>query len=134
MAAAVTLAPARAEDIPFIVGLLEENGLPASDAPEKIDSLYLARTDGGVVGIGGVECLGEYGLLRSLAVLPEARNKGYGRAITHDLMARAKRQGVRELYLLTMTAREFFEREGFERIDRSLAPEPLTQTSQFSCL
>jgi amino-acid N-acetyltransferase len=130
----IVLTAAAQRDVQFIVGLLEENGLPSSDIPEKWGSLFLARSDGSVVGTGGVEILGEYGLLRSLAVVRDGRDRGYGSAITRGLMFRARQAGVRELYLLTTTAAGFFEGLGFERVPREQAPPPITQTSEFSGL
>jgi amino-acid N-acetyltransferase len=122
------------QDIPFIVELLGENGLPFSDIPEKYDSLFLARVSGAVVGAGGVEILGEHGLLRSLAIVREERSRGYGQAVTRGLIHHARKAGVKSLYLLTTTAAGFFEGLGFERIGRELAPGPITLTSEFSGL
>jgi amino-acid N-acetyltransferase len=125
---------AREADIPFIVDILQQNGLPFSDVPEKREALFLARSRGAVVGIGGMEVLGESGLLRSLAVKQDERNKGYGRAITMRLMDYAASSGVKELYLMTTTATAFFERLGFTRIGRDRAPRAITKTSEFSSL
>ena len=127
----IVLVPTTERDVPFVVALLEENGLPSSDIPEKWGSLFLARSDGSVVGTGGVEILGEYGLLRSLAVIQGERNRGYGRAVVRGLTHHARQSGVRELYLLTTTAAVFFEGLGFERVPRENAPLPITQTSEF---
>ncbi|MBN2224745.1 MAG: hypothetical protein JW765_08750 [Deltaproteobacteria bacterium] len=49
----IVLTAAKDKDIPFIVELLKENGLPFSDIPDKRGSLFLARSDGTVIGIGG---------------------------------------------------------------------------------
>lgn len=130
----IVLTAAKEEDIPLIVELLKENGLPFSDITLKRDSLFLARSNGAVVGIGGVEILGEYALLRSLAVVREERNRGYGRAVARTLIHHARKAGVKDLYLLTTTAAPFFEGLGFERIPRDRAPEAITLTSEFSGL
>ncbi len=130
----IVLDAAREEDIPFSVGLLEENGLPVSDIPDKRDSLFLARSGDTVVGIGGVEILGEYGLLRSLAIVDRLRGRGYGGAVVRELVRRARSAGVHKLYLLTTTAAPFFEGIGFERIEREAAPGPIAGTSEFSSL
>jgi len=134
MSRQIVLSGAAEADIPFIVGLLKENGLPFSDVPEKREAIFLALSDVRRVGIGGVELLGEYGLLRSLAVIEGERNRGYGAAIVEGLREHAREKGVRELYLLTMTAAPFFARLGFTRIKRDRAPEPITRTSEFSSL
>jgi amino-acid N-acetyltransferase len=134
MMPSITLKKAQKDDIPFITGLLNENGLPFSDIPEIVSSLFVADIQGEVVGVGGVELYERYGLLRSLAVKQEFRNRGYGVAITKGLVDHAKKSGVFELYLLTMTAAPFFERLGFSRIDRDKAPKAIKETGEFSCL
>jgi amino-acid N-acetyltransferase len=130
----IVLDAAREENIPFIMGLLEENGLPVSDIADKRGSIFLARSGDTVVGIGGVEILGEYGLLRSLAIVREQRGRGYGGAVVRELVRRARSAGVLRLYLLTTTAAPFFEGIGFERIEREQAPRPIAETSEFSNL
>ncbi len=130
----VLLVGAKEADIAFMTDLLKQNALPFSDIPEKKDSLFLARSGSLVVGIGGVELLGEYGLLRSLAIKEEEQGKGYGLAVVKGLMNHARQGGVRELYLLTTTATPFFERIGFEKVRRDRAPFPITQTSEFTGL
>lgn len=130
----IVLTPATDRDIEYIVGMLEENGLVSADIPEKIDRLFLAALDGAVVGVGGVELLGEYGLLRSLAIARDQRNNGYGRAVVRGLMHHARQMGVKSLYLLTTDAAPFFEGLGFGRVQRAQAPEPITLTSEFSTL
>jgi amino-acid N-acetyltransferase len=134
MEAAITLRKARNDDIPLITGMLEENGLPATDVPEKIASLFVILSDRRPVGTGGVELLGRYALLRSLAVQREEQNRGYGAATVRRLMRHAAEKGVTELYLLTTDAEAFFKRLGFEQIDRDSAPLPVKGTSQLSGL
>jgi len=127
----IVLTPATERDVPFIVGLLDENNLPSADIPDKWGALFLARSEETVVGIGGVEILGRYGLLRSLAVVRDLRGRGYGRAVTGGLLDHARRKGVTEIYLLTMTAAAFFEGLGFTRVQRESAPPPIASTSEF---
>jgi amino-acid N-acetyltransferase len=130
----VALVRAREKDVPFMMDLLRQSALPFSDIPEKVDSLFLVRSGSVVVGIGGVELMGEYGLLRSLAIEKEEQGKGYGLAVVNGLMDHARQGGVRELYLLTTTATPFFARFGFEKVGRDQAPRVITQTSEFAGL
>ena len=67
----------------------------------------------------GLERYGDVGLLRSLAVSPEARGKGLGGELVQAVMDRAREKNMRALYLLTETAENFLSRFGFERIPRA---------------
>jgi amino-acid N-acetyltransferase len=46
----------------------------------------------------------------------------------------ARENGVRELYLLTMTAALFFANRGYEKVERSKAPAALQGTTEFASL
>ena len=48
------------------------------------------------------------------------------------LLDEARRLGVREMYLLTIDAQDFFARFGFEIVERSVAPEAIRNTWEFS--
>ena len=67
--------------------------------------------------------------IRALAVRPEARGRGVGRALVRAVIERAASLGVRHLLLLTQqemkTAHRIYEEAGFIRLpDRDLSPEP----------
>jgi len=131
----IELQNALKEDLQLIVNLLKDSNLPHEDVPSKLDCMFIAYTTSNeVVGIGGVEIYGEYGLLRSLVVKEGLRGKGYGKRLCLKLMERAKQKGVKEVYLLTTTARTFFEKLGFSVIQRSEVPEVIRKTDEFSSL
>nr|MDO8135527.1 arsenic resistance N-acetyltransferase ArsN2 [Candidatus Njordarchaeum guaymaensis] len=127
----IRLRKATRRDLPLIERLLKENDLPFQDVLAKIDSLFIVSSNSQNTGIGGVEVYGEYGLLRSVAIDKPFRGKGYGKALCDKLIQRAKRKGVKELYLLTTTADDFFRRMGFERVVRDSTPLVLQNTSEF---
>jgi len=67
--------------------------------------------------------------IRALAVRPEARGRGVGRALVDAVIERAAGIGVRHLLLLTQeemkTAHRIYEQAGFARLpDRDFSPEP----------
>lgn len=132
MISKIKLKKATKRDLPLIEKRLRENELPYDDLPSKLDFMFVGHIDTKVAGIVGVEIYGKYGLLRSLVVEEPFRGKGYGRAWCLQTIEYAKSRGVGELYLLTATAEKFFQKIGFESIDRKLAPEVIQQTSQFS--
>jgi N-acetylglutamate synthase-like GNAT family acetyltransferase len=75
--------------------------------------------------VAGLEVHGGVGLLRSVAVRVDAGSKGLGSRLTLAVVKRARKLGLADLYLLTTTAAEFFERHGFERIPRVALPGAL---------
>ncbi len=67
--------------------------------------------------------------IRALAVLPEARGAGIGRALLDAVMERAKREQVRQLLLFTqpdmVVAHRLYEEAGFLRLpERDWSPQP----------
>nr|WP_019499300.1 arsenate reductase, glutathione/glutaredoxin type [Pseudanabaena sp. PCC 6802] len=130
----ITLKPATTANLEYIEQLLAVNGLPIADIPSKLDSMFLGQVDSEIVGIGGIELYGVYGLLRSLAIALAYRKKGYGRAIAEQLMAYAQSKGVRQVYLLTTLESGFFTKMGFEQVDRDAVPPIIQNTSQFVSL
>jgi amino-acid N-acetyltransferase len=62
------------------------------------------------------------------------RGTGLGRRVVQELERIARTAGVKQLVLLTLTARQFFERQGYRVIARQAAPETLQGTEQFRSL
>ncbi len=85
-------------------------------------------------GVVGLEIYGRIARLRSLAVDRSSRGLGVGKALVSAAEAYAESRQVRELYLLTTGAERFFERLGYQRLEREAAPEPIRATSEFSSL
>lgn len=119
-------------DLAIINRWLAEAHLPHDDLNSHLHHVIVASEGQVMVGIIGLEVYDHIGLLRSLVVAPDARKRGIGRDLVEILCEHAMAQGVRDLYLLTVDAQDYFSRRGFERIERSLAPQPIRTTRQFS--
>ena len=118
-----------------VEALLAEAGLPTSDlrgaGPVR---LLGVRRGERLVGVVGVEAHGTVGLLRSLAVAPDCRKAGLGKALVADAQAWARTLGIDTLYLLTTTADKFFEGQGYSAIARAEAPAAIAASAQFAAL
>ena len=134
MGVEVNLRKATRADLPLIEKLLMSNNLPYEDIRSKIDSLFIGYAGSKVAGMGGVEIYRNYGLLRSVVIERSIRGKGYGEALCIKLIEYARLKGVTEIYLLTTTADGFFEKIGFERFDRNMAPAVIQNTTEFKNL
>ncbi|MCE7064867.1 arsenic resistance N-acetyltransferase ArsN2 [Dyadobacter sp. CY326] len=124
-------APAEKE---LVVRLLKEADLLTEDLPDGLPNFLLAKEDGVLVGVAGLELFGLVGLLRSVAVNPDHQGKGIAGRMVEQLLANADEQRVQAVYLITTTAGRYFDRYGFTPIDREQVPEAIQQTRQFSGL
>ena len=121
-----------AESFEAFRSMLKASNLPADDLNFNKD-LLVGYFEGNVlVGTGGLEVYGQFGLLRSLSVKLGIRGKSVGTNITEYLIDEAKRRKLKAIYLLTETARGFFLRLGFNDVPRDSVPEPLKASSEFS--
>ena len=121
--------PARAS----AVRLLEDASLPAVDLTDDlVDDFFCIGSRTAPAGLVGLEICGVHALLRSLVVAPGIRSRGAGTALVGSAERHAKSRGVRELYLLTTTAEDFFARRGYVRIARDEAPEAIRATREFA--
>jgi amino-acid N-acetyltransferase len=117
-----------------VLDLLKKAELPTDDLTnEKMKNFMIARgKDGSIIGVVGVERYQESGLLRSLVVHPAYRGTGLGSLLTRKIESFALHNGVKTLYLLTMTSAYFFQRIGYEVTQRDNVPESIRKTEEFN--
>jgi amino-acid N-acetyltransferase len=115
--------------------LLQAEGLPTSDLTEAhLEHFFFAGVDAAPTALIGLEIYGTDALLRSLVVNATVRTQGWGSALVVHAEAYASAHQVRAIYLLTTTAELFFERRGYQRVDRTRAPSTIQATREFSSL
>jgi amino-acid N-acetyltransferase len=121
-------------DMPVVLKLLESAGLPTSDltGAQRLH-LWVLNADS-LQGVVALERFGTEALLRSLAVAPESRQRGLGRALVARLEQDAQADGITRLVLLTETAEPFFRGLGYRAIDRQAVSEALKQSAEFRSL
>jgi N-acetylglutamate synthase-like GNAT family acetyltransferase len=127
----VTITPAKAEDIDAIKRLLTQNQLPIAGVDDHWKTFIVARDGDRIVACGGAEAYQFAALLRSIAVEPEYRKHGLGRRLVRQLLDRLASRGLREFYLLTTTAEEYFRKRGFKTIDRDEVHPQLLSSREF---
>ena len=114
---------------------LTRAGLPADDILTPGLQFWRFSTQDDVpAGFGGIEVHGADALMRSVVTLPPLRARGIGQAIVRALEAEAVVMKCRAVWLLTTTAREFFDRLGYAAVDRADVPGAIRATAQFSSL
>jgi amino-acid N-acetyltransferase len=125
---------AKASDLDSIKALLVSTELPSADIHEHLKWCVVCEERGLIVGVGCLEVYDNVGLIRSIAVRPEQKNRGIGKLVCHAIEQRAYNLGISTLYLLTETAEEYFSSLGFSAKDRSDAHASIANTKQFKSL
>ena len=132
LTSSATVRPATTADLPRVERLLQDSALPLDGVREALSDFVVAESDGDLVGVAGLEICCDDALLRSVAVHPDWRSKGVGRALVTRAIADAEARGIRALYLLTTTAEAYFPSFGFTKIDRAAVPEAVRETAEFT--
>jgi amino-acid N-acetyltransferase len=128
----VTLRSATATDLPDVLALLERAGLPTEGVDaEALASFVIAENEGIPIGVVGLEIYRESALLRSAAVEENWRRSGVGRALIDRALALTQERGIRDVFLLTTTAEDYFPRFGFACIARESAPDAVQASAEF---
>jgi len=127
----LSLRQAGASDWPAVEALLLANKLPTDGAQAHLSTYLLATSHGEVVGCAGAEVYGPVALVRSVAVAPGLHKQGIGRLLVERLLLEGRSRDIAALYLLTVTAPEYFAQHGFKRIKIEDAPQALKASAEF---
>ena len=122
------------ESIFEVKELLKKQNLPHQDIEKHITNFLLMKVENKLFGTIGMEIYNNHGLLRSLAVDNCYQNKGYAKLLVKELEKKASSTGVDTLYLLTTTAKVFFERLKYSIYDKNDTPLEIQQTAEFTFL
>lgn len=126
----LVLQEAAPSDLAPVRALLTRADLPLSGI-EEAEYLLVARVHGAVQGCAALELRGPHALLRSVAVAEPVRGSAVGTALVERALEEARLRGIEGVYLLTTTARPFFERLGFVVVPRGSAPPTIAGTTEF---
>jgi amino-acid N-acetyltransferase len=118
----------------MVQALLMEHGLPYEDIGAHIEHFVLVWANGALIASAGVELLGTCGLLRSVCVTRNRRNRGLAVELCLRIETCARNAGVSRLYLLTTTAKDYFERRGYSVCLRESLPTEVKGTAEFRAL
>jgi amino-acid N-acetyltransferase len=126
------IGPAAATDLGEIHELLRSVGLPTEGLEPFLDTVLVSRSRGRIIGCAALEVYGAVALLRSVAVDAGWQGRGLGADLEEKARGLARSRGVRELFLLTTSAADYFARRGFTRCARDEVPDAVKQSIQFT--
>jgi ribosomal-protein-alanine N-acetyltransferase len=127
--ASVHLRDMTSADIPVVVGIERESyTMPWSEATfrgllrRRDAEMVSAEADGGVIGYAAFWCVVDQGELGNVAVTEYWRGAGVGARLVEEIIYRAARRGVREIFLevrpSNTVARRLYEQLGFHPVGR----------------
>ena len=128
----VEIRPLDPASLPEVLNLLAASGLPEAGLAEHVATTLVARVDGRIVGSAGLELYEGAALLRSVAVDAALRGRGVGGQLVESALALAQARQVRELYLLTETAADYFTRYGFVPVERAVVDPQVVGSVEFT--
>jgi arsenate reductase (thioredoxin) len=128
----INISSAGNNDLVAIKKLLADNKLPIDDITGDNIDLLIAKDKHIIIAVIGLEKYGEYGLLRSMATHISYRNQGIAEKLMNELFSLAAKKGIQEMYLLTETAEQYFEKRGFIKTKREDVPDHIRESSEFS--
>lgn len=111
---------------------LKMAGLPFEDLDKDKHLLVGYYENENLIGTGGVEIYGDFGLLRSVSVVGNYKGKKIGSKITMHLIDKAKESNLKGLYLLTETAPDFFQKFGFDVTGREHVANEVKNSKEFT--
>ena len=123
--------PATPHDLPHLHALLTRLGLPTAGLEQHLPHTLVTERPGHTLALASLEVHGTIGLLRSVAVHPDAQGTGLARQLVQQLIGMARTQHLTDLYLLTTTAEAYFPRFGFQTRPRAEAPAALHASREF---
>ena len=121
-------------DFAGIIKLLQEEKLPTQDLTPGISHFLVIELDEKIVGVAGIELYENLGLLRSVAVDKNYRNRSLATILIDNLLLYAAQQGITTLYLITTGAENYFEKKGFVAVNRDRVPGAIKSSSEFSTM
>lgn len=133
-----TVRRATADDTTVVRALVAGAGLPLSGL-ESAWATFVAIDDEDVVGAAALERHGPphepVFLLRSVVVAPTHRGTGVGGALVIEALSAADaavEAAIATVGLLTETADGYFDRFGFQQVERAALPAPLEASAEFA--
>lgn len=117
-------------DLEAMKNILKSCGLSALGIESSKNTFILVEKNEAIIGMLGSICLGEQALLRSFAVEKQYRGRALGRLMLEEMEIKLREKGIKEIFLLTETAADYFSKIGFEEISRGQIPQRLLQISE----
>lgn len=112
-----TIDQAEAKDVPEMAAVLHQADLLTYDLLSPRSCYWVVRDDQQrIIATAGLEFGSKAALLRSVAVLPDARSRGLAHVLADHAFQEAASNGYHDVYLFSVHAGGYWQRLGFEEV------------------
>jgi N-acetylglutamate synthase-like GNAT family acetyltransferase len=122
--------PANEADRPALRAFLLGITLLGDDLISANSAYWLLEDQHIIIGSTGLEFGAHAALMRSVAVLPEKRDRGWGQQLMWYALHQAQQRQYRYCYCFSVRAGAYWQRFGFENVSTSELAEQLADTPQ----
>ena len=119
------------DDLQDIADLLTSVDLPDEGVKENLNNFIVLILNGRLIGTVGLEVYREKCVLRSLAVSEEYQNYGFGNILYSEIMKKTAKLKMKQVYLLTFSAEQYFKKRGFYLISRDEVEVEIRSQGEF---
>ena len=120
------------KDLINVKNLLKRVNLTVEGVEYQFHNFFIAENNNLLLASVGFEIYNKNGLLRSLAVHPDFRNNKIAYYLVFSVIKLAKDHYLDNLYLLTESSKNYFEKFDFTTVKRELTPEDIKKSIEFS--
>ncbi len=118
-----------AHNIHKLINYYAEKGLllprSLSEIYEHIRDYIILEKNGDIKGVCALGiCWEDLAEIRSLAISPESRDKGFGSKLVQECIIEARELGIKKIFILTY-APKFFAKFGFKKIKKTSLPHKI---------
>jgi N-acetylglutamate synthase-like GNAT family acetyltransferase len=124
---------ASTQDISKITKLLAALHLPTDELSSHIEHFLVSESKGEIIRTISLKIYNKTALLRSIALVKQYQKKGIGNRLFNIPQNYAQEIGIREIMLLTTTAKEYFIGKRFDVIEREAVNEGVFNSVEFRC-
>lgn len=126
------IAQAVDQDLLDVLALLKEVNLPVEGVADHLRYFFVAQEGHRIVGCAGIEIYKDVGLIRSVAIHPSFQGHGLGRKLVERIHSFAIQKDLKEIYLITDTAKQFFAKLSYVVIPRDHVDPKIKQSIEFT--
>ena len=130
----IDICEAMGQEQETVLVLLSKVNLPIEGAADHFQNFFVAQDGSQLVGCAGIEIYDDVGLIRSVAVHPFFQGQGIGHALVEEIQSFSNDKGLKEIYLVTDTAEQFFSGLNFVTISREDVDLRIKQSIEFTVL
>jgi N-acetylglutamate synthase-like GNAT family acetyltransferase len=101
------------------------------DRCRDVEIFLVTKKDSKIIGIANLVVYNNNALLRSFEIQPEFQKRGCGTILLSNILSKAEKLGVKEIYSLTRFPSNYLRKKGFCYVNTRQVPKAIQNTKEF---